>query len=144
VRIFGLTLLEMILIMCMTGTVSAMGVESITKANTQANEVSLTQLQMAINTINTQVYSMAMIENTARSSNATMKISNVDVSIQYGFIKDKAGLTSILENTLIELGTLNRIKNKSELSASLECVLYYQAPNKFGNKASITINESGC
>ncbi|MCJ8313175.1 MAG: hypothetical protein HRU38_13725 [Saccharospirillaceae bacterium] len=143
-RIFGLTLLEMLVIMCMTGTVSAMGVESITKAHTQANAVSLNQLKMAINAINTQVFALAMIENTARRPNATMQIANIDVSIQYGVIKNKSGLTAILEKTLIELGTLNKIKNHSELSDSFKCVLYYQAPNKFGNEALITINADGC
>ena len=143
-RIFGLTILEMIVIMCMTGTVSAMGVESLTKAHTQANAVSLNQLKMAIKAINTQVFALAMVENTARKPNALMQIANVDVFIRYGFIKDKTGLTAILEKTLIEMGTLDKIKNHSEFNALLQCVLYYQAPDKFGNEALITINELGC
>ena len=46
---------------------------------------------------------------------------------------------------LLQIGeTLNKIKNQSELTQSIGCVLYYQAPNKFGDVSNIIINEDGC
>jgi len=128
----------------MTGSVSAMGVESITRTHSQTNALSLNQLELAINAINTQVYSLALINNSARQPHAVLKIENVNVPIQYGFVKDKTGLAAILEQTILELGTINRIKNQSEITATLDCVLYYQPPKALGSTAKITINSNGC
>jgi len=146
VRILGLTLIELIFVLSLMGVVSAKGVESVLHIHRKANVDSLHQIHLMINSMNTQIYSMALLQNIHKYSHASIKIDNADIPIQYGFVKNVEGLNDVLNLRPMTSHArfMDRVKEGQAYSPDATCALFYQAPNVWGGVANITINEQGC
>ncbi|BCE03262.1 hypothetical protein [Marinicellulosiphila megalodicopiae] len=145
-RIFGLTLLEMILIISLTGSVSAMGVESFYNSQQHNKLLTLRQLQFAVHSINTQVYSLALVQNLQRQPQAFIQFGETSVPVQYGFIADAQSLIAVANilNVSFDDTSIQMIQDKTIKPLTSGCALFYQAPLKFGETATITTMEDAC